>query len=607
MRRGCNTYVIMKSCSGGGTDSRSEPGLGAHDGPGSVGPGSVVVQVRLVQVLWCPGSVSPGSVVVQVRLVQVLLLSRFGWSRFCCCPGSVGPDSVGFQVLLVQVLLVSRFCWCRFGWCPGSVGPGSVGVQVRLVQVLLLSRFCWFPGSVGPGSVGVQVLLMQVRLVSRFGWSRFCCCPGSVGPDSVGFQVRLVQVLLVSRFGWCRFCWCPGSVGPGSVIVQVWLVQVLLLSRFCWSRFCWFPGSVGPGSVGIQVLLVQVRLVQVLLLSRFGWSRFGWCPGSVGLGSVGVQVRLVQVLLVQVLLLSRFGWSRFCCCPGSVGAQVWLVQVLLVSRFGWFRFCCCPGSVGPGSVGVQVRLVQVLLVQFLCPESHTVLAMVLCSVAPPPQVTGVVLLSVGLWWRFLLGPYMLLISGSPSNAPYVLTGTGAAIVLFGLFGCFSACRGRPWMLRLYAAFLFLVFMTELIAGISGFVFRHEIKGTFLTTYSDAVLRYDGRDDRSLAVDGVQRRLHCCGVQNFTSWLNSFYFPLGGIPVSCCVDLSDCSADDLKNATAAARKVHKQGCYELVVSFLETHMGIIAGVMFGVAFSQLVGTSLACCLSRFINANQYEMV
>ncbi|XP_069577339.1 tetraspanin-7-like isoform X8 [Brachyistius frenatus] len=379
----------------------------------------------------------------------------------------------------------------------------------------------------------MQVLLVQVLLLSRFGWSRFCCCPGSVGPDSVGFQVQLVQVLLVSRFCWCRFgwsrfCYCPGSVGPGSVGVQVWLVQVLLVSRFCWSRFCYCPGSVGPGSV--------------------------------------------------------------------------VVQVLLVPRFGWCRFCWCPGSVGSGSV-----VVQVLLVQFLCPESHTVLAMVLCSVAPPPQVTGVVLLSVGLWWRFLLGPYMLLISGSPSNAPYVLTGTGAAIVLFGLFGCFSACRGRPWMLRLYAAFLFLVFMTELIAGISGFVFRHEIKGTFLTTYSDAVLRYDGRDDRSLAVDGVQRRLHCCGVQNFTSWLNSFYFPLGGIPVSCCVDLSDCSADDLKNATAAARKVHKQGCYELVVSFLETHMGIIAGVMFGVAFSQLVGTSLACCLSRFINANQYEMV
>lgn len=87
----------------------------------------------------------------------------------------------------------------------------------------------------------------------------------------------------------------------------------------------------------------------------------------------------------------------------------------------------------------------------------------------------------------------------------------------------------------YAVFLALVFMTELIAGISGFIFRHEVRvekknkkntpqqrcclgnklhscvsvcvqinGTFFTTYNEAVMRYDGLDDRSLAVDDVQR-------------------------------------------------------------------------------------------------------
>uniref|UniRef100_A0A672GSP2 Tetraspanin n=1 Tax=Salarias fasciatus TaxID=181472 RepID=A0A672GSP2_SALFA len=222
-------------------------------------------------------------------------------------------------------------------------------------------------------------------------------------------------------------------------------------------------------------------------------------------------------------------------------------------------------------------------------------------------VTGVVLLSVGLWWKFMLGPYTLLISSGPFTAPYVLMGTGAAIMLFGLFGCFATCRGRPWMLKLYAVFLSLVFMIELIAGISGFVFRHEIKGTFLTTYSDAVLKYDGRDDRSLAVDSVQRRLQCCGVHNYTSWFSSAYFSISGVPASCCVTFADCSGTDLKNATLAAQKVYKQGCYELVTSFIESNMGIIAGVTFGIAFSQLVGMSLACCLSRLVNANQYEMV
>ncbi|CAB1445457.1 unnamed protein product [Pleuronectes platessa] len=67
----------------------------------------------------------------------------------------------------------------------------------------------------------------------------------------------------------------------------------------------------------------------------------------------------------------------------------------------------------------------------------------------------------------------------PSHSPYVVAGTGTAIVLFGLFGCFATCRGRPRMLKLYAVFLCLVFMTVLIAGNFGFVFRHKVKGAFL--------------------------------------------------------------------------------------------------------------------------------
>lgn len=92
-------------------------------------------------------------------------------------------------------------------------------------------------------------------------------------------------------------------------------------------------------------------------------------------------------------------------------------------------------------------------------------------------------------------------------------------------------------------------MTELIAGISGFIFRHEvtqiketlantqrflvdntlhscmsvcvqIKGTFLMTYNEAVMGYDGLDDRSLAVDGVQRRVSVDPFLNFKKmiWL-----------------------------------------------------------------------------------------
>lgn len=64
------------------------------------------------------------------------------------------------------------------------------------------------------------------------------------------------------------------------------------------------------------------------------------------------------------------------------------------------------------------------------------------------QITGVILLAVGVWGKVSLEAYFSLASEESTNAPYVLIGTGATIVIFGLFGCFATCRGSPWMLKL---------------------------------------------------------------------------------------------------------------------------------------------------------------
>lgn len=64
------------------------------------------------------------------------------------------------------------------------------------------------------------------------------------------------------------------------------------------------------------------------------------------------------------------------------------------------------------------------------------------------QITGAILFAVGLWGKFMLGPYISLIAENSTNAPYVLIGTGTTIIIFGLFGCFATCRGSPWMLKL---------------------------------------------------------------------------------------------------------------------------------------------------------------
>ncbi|XP_054453621.1 tetraspanin-7 [Anoplopoma fimbria] len=224
--------------------------------------------------------------------------------------------------------------------------------------------------------------------------------------------------------------------------------------------------------------------------------------------------------------------------------------------------------------------------------------------------TGVILLAVGVWGKVSLEAYFSLASEESTNAPYVLIGTGAIIVIFGLFGCFATCRGSPWMLKLYAMFLTLVFLAELVAGVSGFIFRHEIKAKLGFAYKNAVKTYNSTDSSSrssTAVDAIQITLHCCGVNNYTDWNTTDYFKEKGIPASCCKETTNCSSEILKDMNKAGKEVYTVGCFARVTHVMESNLGIIAGISFGIAFFQLIGIFLSCCLSRYITNNQYEMV
>ncbi|KAM6953520.1 tetraspanin-6 [Aplochiton taeniatus] len=221
--------------------------------------------------------------------------------------------------------------------------------------------------------------------------------------------------------------------------------------------------------------------------------------------------------------------------------------------------------------------------------------------------TGVILLAVGVWGKVSLEAYFSLASNMSTNAPYVLIGTGATIVIFGLFGCFATCRGSPWMLKLYAMFLVVVFLAEFVAGISGFLFRHEIKTVLRDAYKSAVNDYNNTDTRSAAVDAIQRTLHCCGIDEYSDWNKTDYFKENGIPVSCCKEHTGCTVETRKDMDKAKTEMFPTGCVALVTTVMESNLGIIAGISFGIAFFQLIGIFLACCLSRYITNNQYEMV
>ncbi|OBS83671.1 hypothetical protein A6R68_22343 [Neotoma lepida] len=188
-------------------------------------------------------------------------------------------------------------------------------------------------------------------------------------------------------------------------------------------------------------------------------------------------------------------------------------------------------------------------------------------------ITGVILLAVGIWGKVSLENYFSLLNEKATNVPFVLIGTGTVIILLGTFGCFATCRASAWMLKLYAMFLTLIFLVELVAAIVGFVFRHEIKNSFKNNYENALKEYNStRDYSSEAVDKIQHTLHCCGVTNYMDWKGTNYYSEIGFPKSCC-KLEGCLPQ------RDADKVNEE----------------------------LIGIFLAYCLSRAITNNQYEIV
>ncbi|RUS80140.1 hypothetical protein EGW08_012097 [Elysia chlorotica] len=193
-------------------------------------------------------------------------------------------------------------------------------------------------------------------------------------------------------------------------------------------------------------------------------------------------------------------------------------------------------------------------------------------------VTGVVILAIGIWTKVDMYQYLELSSIYQPEAPYILIGVGAVIVLVGSIGCCCTLKGHSLLLYVFSGFLFIVFIVELSAGITLMIYRG--------------------------------KLVCCGINNYTDWYKTPFSKSEGeaaVPLSCCsVDAKRCQTTGL-NPHSAAKNIHTQGCHKLVVDFINGNMGPIGGVALGISFFQVLGSLLAFCLAKSITKSKYEQI
>ncbi|WAR28436.1 TSN7-like protein [Mya arenaria] len=204
-------------------------------------------------------------------------------------------------------------------------------------------------------------------------------------------------------------------------------------------------------------------------------------------------------------------------------------------------------------------------------------------------ISGIAILAVGIWAKVQLYIYMELSTVYYKEAPYILIGVGAVIVLVGSFGCCCTFKGNACLLYMYSVFLVLVFIVELSTGAAGFIYKKKLSSGFEDGLAIALNHYDSDKGKTEALDGLQHNLHCCGRHKYQDWFTTPWEEkqkkvnvTNIVPKSCCRGKqAECKNTNLPgNATTN--------------STLDI-------------YTELFGALLACCLAKNINKAKYEQV
>ncbi|GAB6028328.1 hypothetical protein CHUAL_002501 [Chamberlinius hualienensis] len=222
-------------------------------------------------------------------------------------------------------------------------------------------------------------------------------------------------------------------------------------------------------------------------------------------------------------------------------------------------------------------------------------------------VSGIAIIVVGSLIYVQLNKYGDVLNDNFTAAVVLLIVVGCIVTIIAFFGCCGACKENHCMIMTFAVLLGIIFVLELAAGITCYVYRSEIDSIALKEFNNAWSSYGqgtGPESEGITktIDLIQHDLKCCGVNNYTDYST---YPWGksnpGVPKSCCnSDLTrECNP-------ALPTDIYTEGCYYKLKSELERDVLVVAGFGVGIAFIQLIGVAFACCMASAIRKN-YEVV
>ncbi|XP_011049563.1 PREDICTED: CD63 antigen [Acromyrmex echinatior] len=194
-------------------------------------------------------------------------------------------------------------------------------------------------------------------------------------------------------------------------------------------------------------------------------------------------------------------------------------------------------------------------------------------------ISGIGIIVAGAWVLADVGEFDHFMENRIMAPPIVLIVAGSIVFAIAFLGCYGAIKEHYNMLIAFAVALLIIFVIELAVGIAAAVFKNDFSMAMKNTLKESMKNYTESDKQ--AWNNIQKKLQCCGVDGPRDWI---------IPSSCCDEtLSICQI-----VTA-----NTEGCFSKLEMRVQNSATILIGVGIGIAFVEIVGIVLACCLAAAI--------
>ncbi|TDG46273.1 hypothetical protein AWZ03_007349 [Drosophila navojoa] len=215
-------------------------------------------------------------------------------------------------------------------------------------------------------------------------------------------------------------------------------------------------------------------------------------------------------------------------------------------------------------------------------------------------ITGIILIAVGAGVGAVFNDYEDFLVGKFFSIPTFLIVIGAFIIVITFFGCWGALKENYCLILSFSIMLFIIFILELAAGISGYVLRNDAYNLIDAKLNQSMSSYSNMpvNDVTKLWDVVQRNFDCCGINNATDW--SDHLKDNQLPLSCCkIQYGTIGTFSCLQSTYNEDMNTHLGCLKGFSDYIANHAVSLGAAGVVIAIIQFFGVIFACYIAREI--------